>query len=435
MKHGLLGRFKSLFQRHGTLLRYSGSSIVLQAASLLCSVVILRWLPPAEMGLWQALVLIQTYSALAQAGVLNGLNRELPFSLGAGKQNRVQRLAGTAQTVAIVGATLLILGAIPALFLAKSALSRLCVSCVFLASAAQLYRNYLAVTYRSEMAFESLARITILETVLTVLTLPAVYYFRLSGYAFRFAFLFVSMALVNHWFRPLRVRSTLDWSSLSSLLKTGVPIFAFGYLLTVANTFPRLILLSSGGVTLLGLFAPAWVLAGVLQTVPVTLATYIYPQMTYRLGRTGSPRSLRPMAFKTALGTLLVALPIVVTLALTVPPLITRFFPAYKDSVGAIKWTLLAGAFMGASVAINALNSLKAWGWMAAYTLIKCVCSLTIPWGAFAVWHTLDSLAAGIALAEALGFCAGLWAIDKAISLSPSVVAQDALTVATNHAV
>ena len=403
----LLHRF-GFSQGAGTLIRFSTSSVFLQAVTMACNIALLRWLTPEAIGFWQTLMLIGTYSAFIQAGALNGLNRELPFAIGQRDSDQVAVLAGTARRVALFGSALCLL-AIPATYLV-SPTPRFWVgaSLVLVGTAAGIYRMYLSATYRAAEAFETLAKIQYAEAIAAIFSLVLVLQFSYWGLASRYALLALLGAAINHRFRPLRRVGKFRMAALGRLLATGIPIFAFGYASQVANTFPRLVLLREGGVFWVGVFAPAAAMMGALEALPSSIAMYVYPQMTHRLGRTGDPKSLWPLALKTTLGLFLVLVPILGVLYVASPRAIAVFFPAYIDSVPAVRWTLIAGLFSGASISVNALNSLKAWRAMGTFTVAKMILLCLLPVAGVHVFQSIEGVALGIAGAHAVMFVLGL---------------------------
>lgn len=391
-----------------TFLRYAGSSVVLQAVSLGSGVVVLRWLAPADLGLWQALLLIGTYSTVVQGGVINGLNRELPFAMGSGNAESAATLAGTARQVALVGA-MLCLACIPlAAFLAEGGRRWGGASLVLMAAAGGIYRNYLGATYRSTAAFDSLGRIQLFEAAAALVTLPLVMWFGYWGLGSRYVLLSVFGVSLMHRRRPLPSVGAFQWSALRSLLQTGVPLFVFGYLIGVAGTFPKLVLLSEGGTLWVGLFAPAAAMATAMMAIPDALSRFIYPRMSFRLGETGDSRVLWPMAVKSSVGVILASIPIVGALWFAVGPMIEAWFPAYAASVPSLRWTLVAGLFHAASASMNALNSVKAWPAMACYAVVSLAGLYFLPAAGVSLSGTLESVAAGWAAAEALRFGVGM---------------------------
>lgn len=381
---------------------------------MVCNIIVLRWLAPEAMGLWQSLLLIATYSGILQVGIIHGLNRELPFSMGQGNSGSVLDLAATARAAALAGSTVCVSMTPLGWILFETSAERWGAAAVLLGASAQLYRSYLGATFRAARTFEVLARIQLLVAVLTVATLPLVLWKGYPGLAVRFVVLAMSYAVLCHAFRPLKQVGSFRAAALKHLLTTGVPLFGFGYLSDVARSFPRLALLSLGGVAWVGIFAPANAVIGALGMIPASLGTYIYPQMTYRYGRTGEASSIWPMAKSTALWSLVVGIPAAVMLALIVPFVIPILFPAYLESISAVQWTALAGVFVGASVAVNALASLKAYRWMYTFLTARLTLLFVFPWLGGKIWGHVAGVAAGMALAYAIDFVVVLVVVRRA---------------------
>jgi O-antigen/teichoic acid export membrane protein len=352
--------------------------------------------------------LIGTYAQLVQGGAIHGLNRELPYSMGQQDSTTVLELAGTGRVLALVAVGLCLLG-IPLGWMAFSSnLERLGMAAVLLGTSAQIYRLYLGATYRAARSFEVLAKIQVVEAGLAVLTLPLVLLWGFSGLAARFVLLMLGGTYLNHLFRPLKDVGSFRWRRVKELLATGIPIFAFGYLSDVARSLPRLILLSLGGVTWVGLFAPASAVVGALGMIPGAVGAYIYPQMTHRLGRTGDPASLWPMARATALWSLAAGVPVALVFVAVLPYLIAHFFPAYTASIPATQWVVGTGVFMGGSVAVNALASLKAFRSMFAFAASRLMLLLVLPWVGERIVGGLTGVAAGMTVAYGLDFIVAL---------------------------
>lgn len=400
---------------HITLLRFSTASAVLEVTRLAVSLIALRWVAPTELGLWHSLLLIQAYSGILQFGVFNGLNRELPFRLGAGEGDAVKRLASTAQTVAIVAGGLLLVAGFASPLVIEGDDLVIGTVLVFIASAAVIYRTYLFVTYRSAKAFDQLAIIRVCETAVLILTLPLIYWFQYRGLAVQFVLFSVFGALVGHLMRPIRARLGFSLPDMMKLFRIGVLIFAFGYLAGIAHTFPRLILLDGYGTELVGLFAPVYAMITLFRVLPNSIAQYVYPQMSYRLGVSNDPRELWPIAWKTAAGIGLASMPFLVLGYLLAPWAIETLAPQYVASVPAVRWALLSGVLMGALVSINALFSLKAWKLLILYAAVQVGATFMVPL-VMLNWFgdPLEGVAAGFVIAHALTFVVGFLCIHRA---------------------
>jgi O-antigen/teichoic acid export membrane protein len=422
----LFVRLKGQLFNYKTLVRFSFASVTFNVVTMAANIVILRWLEPETLGLWQSVMLIQSYSFIMQLGALNGLNRELPYTLGAGDDKTVKELAGTAQSIAIMASFLLIAGGIGSWLVLREPMLRYGALVVFFCSAGAIYRNYLTVTYRAEKAFGTLSYILLFESLMAVVTLPLVYYCGYGGLAGRYLFLVILGMSVNYVYRPLHAPVRFKFKHAVTLVKVGLPLYACGYLLTVSGTFPRLILLSESGVKMVGLFAPIYAVMGLMQMIPDSIAQYIYPHMSYKYGQTGDPRSLWPIAWKVAVYPMVVAIPAVLACLLILPWMIEHYFSKYIESIPAVRYGLISGVFLGTVISINALFSLKAWKWSAIYTGFRVVSSYLLPLGMFYFMvNPLEGVAAGFAIAHGLSFVVGLYCIYRATHVE--IVAVEAI--------
>lgn len=371
--------------------------------------VVLRWLTPDDLGLWQSVLLIQTYMFVFQFGALKGLARELPYRLGS-KDPRAVEFASAAQTVSLIGAAMLVLGAgIAAFLLSGQERVSYSVPVVLLGSASSLYSAFLIVIYWAHRSFERLATIKLVMAAVNVGTLGLVYAFRYEGLVLRFLLLQTLPLALTFASLPMRVPVRWSWPAFVTLTKVGIPLFVFAYAIGIAKTFPRLILLHSGGPELVGYFAPAAAIIAVTIILPTAIGQYVGPNMSFRLGETGSPQSLWPAAWKGSVWFLVVsALPLLLA-SQALPRLVELLFPKYGDAAPAVVWVSIAGMFSGSNVTLAALRSLKAWRWLATFTVISVGCDFLVPAAATVViQNPLEAVAFGYMIARGIAFGAAL---------------------------
>ena len=383
---------------------------------MVASFLILRWIDPKEYGIWQSLLIINSYIIIIQSGIINGLNRELPYVMGKDDQKSIMELAGSAQGFAFLIAGLLaIIAAVVPFFIEDKRIAWTIVIIV-LCAALSVVRQYLTSTYRAGRAFDVLAKINLFEAVISIVTIPLVYYFGYVGLVGRLFVLTVSGVIVAYIWRPLKVTTRFQMKPLIKLLKVGMPIFSFGYLFGVAGTFPKLILLNYSGPELVGLFAPALALTAMYQMLPNVIAQYIYPHMSFQLGKSGDDAlSIWPTAWKSAFGAVLAGIPFMIVGFFLIDPIISNFFPKYAKAIPATYWCLAAGIFLGPRIAVNALFSLKAWKWAAIYTTIYVVSNFLFPWlGFLNNTNSLVGVSAGICLSYFVIFLGAMFCIYKA---------------------
>ena len=66
----------------------------------------------------------------------------------------------------------------------------------------------------------------------------------------------------------------------------------------VIESLPRLILLNTGGVVVVGLFNPALSILGLMNLVPAQLTQFLQPQMGYKYGQTKKAKDMWPLIKK-----------------------------------------------------------------------------------------------------------------------------------------
>jgi O-antigen/teichoic acid export membrane protein len=383
--------------------------------------VILGWMSPQELGVWQSLLIVQSYATIVQGGITSGLNRELPFRVGAGDSS-VWSLAATGQTFAVASSSFLVAAGIISCFVGGTPLVRYSLAIILFVTAANTYENYLAVTFRADQAFDKLARVYLGLAVLNVVTLPIVYFFGYKGLVQRYLFIALVSVTATHWCRPFRLPLRLKIRDLVELAKVGVPLFFFGYIIGVAATFPKTILLMQSGTTMVGLFAPAAAMLGVMALLPGSVSQYIYAKMSFRFGQQGDPRALWSYAWKASVGSLALSLPIAIAASVVFPWFVRTFYPKYTEAAPAVVWVSIAGALFSSSMFSSALNSMQAWRWITISSLSRVALSFILPYAFVRMYSgsLLVGVSVGYACAGAVSFMIGLgctyWATHPSVA-------------------
>ena len=101
---------RALLRDKFTSIFYTASSGITSIAQLVSSFVIIKFVDPSELGVWNSVKLLTAYSFVILFGVNNGLNRELPYSLGQNRLDLARKKAGVALYYNIL--TSMIMGAI-----------------------------------------------------------------------------------------------------------------------------------------------------------------------------------------------------------------------------------------------------------------------------------------------------------------------------------
>ena len=363
------------------------------------------------MGFWNTISVAMTYATLLQAGILNGLNRELPFNLGAGNDSKSAALAGTGQTFTVAGC---IIAAVIGMGAAVSFAGRgfdfsFAILVLTVTIITTFYTNYLNVTFRSKNSFMALGGVQIAVAMLSLITVPILYFWGYEGMLWRMILLSVAGAVFLHLARPMKLGFSWDWTSFKELLATGLPIFALSYVESSAGTFDRLALFKFGGVEQVGYYSLGLMVWQGMNVIPMSLTMYFYPRMTFHVGRGADSVVLWRSAFKATLVVIILTIPMIAAGWFLLPVVVPFFFPKYIPGIYAAQLLMWAAFFSIATIGVNILWSMKAWRYMAGYQLSAALFKGAGPFiGALLFSDLLEGVACGVVAAYAAAFIVGL---------------------------
>ena len=80
-----------------TIISYTSATIFCRIVAVVQSLVVIRWMEPADLGMWLGLQLITIYGAHAHFGVLNAVNRQLPYHRGRNEFEQAERIENVAR--------------------------------------------------------------------------------------------------------------------------------------------------------------------------------------------------------------------------------------------------------------------------------------------------------------------------------------------------
>jgi O-antigen/teichoic acid export membrane protein len=325
----------------------SGGNLVAMALRLVGGVLLGRLVAPSTLGLFAGIGLVVGYASVAQLGILNGVNRELPYHIGRGDRARAYELAaaGQAWALAIGGVVSVCLLVVATWHLFRGDLQ---LAAGWAANAVlamfTFYGNngYLFITFRTSSEFVRLAWVNVVEAATGMATLILVAAFGFYGLCLRVILSgAASTALLFRW-RPVRVRPHWSRSDLRHLFVIGLPIFVVGQAYTLWTGVINLTLvLNFTGTEGLGLYAMVGLGITALEVVPAALTQVLYPRMAQEYGAGRDVRHLVRISIKPMLATA-AALAVVAAVGwFTVEPVVRILIPQYVAAVPAMQWALL----------------------------------------------------------------------------------------------
>lgn len=358
---------------HKTPLKFLNSTLILYAITLLTSVVTYRYIGPEYLGIWATFTTFSTLATFLRLGIVNGMNRELPYYLGRKENEKAMAYAET--TLAYTIFSIIVLVVTGVVFFSIYDFNKygnlthsykFATIVFFIKIAVEPYSSYLSGTFRTNDSFDKLSNIQIINSVIRVITLILVIKFEYDGFLCREAIMVAVDVVLLHILRPLpQIRPRFKFAFFGDLFKIGFNIFLASYLTTFVDTFPRLYIIKEGTTSELGLFSPVLVILGIVYLIPNTISNYLYPKFAYAYGNGEKPiyfwKRVKQLLFLSfALG-IFFAIGIYLTTDYIIP-----FFPKYINSAPYIKLMSLGVLFLGYKVCniIFVIFKLYVWMWI-----------------------------------------------------------------------
>lgn len=365
----------SIFNRNKGLLVFTMSSMTYIAIQMLFGLVVLRWIRPEEMGLWNGVTIVAPYISFLQLGLFVALNRELPFLIGKGYRERavkhVRTAAIYANVVSIIVLTFTTLVLLYFYIKDKNILYLWVILSFGMSTALKVKQNFLVVTYRSSNDFKKLGYIYLGIIPIYFLSILLVYSYSFKGFLIYQIITPLILVLLLYKYRPYKIKPKFFKTNFKELIKTGIPFFSLNYFRGIAPSFKKIILIKYLGVTALGLFSPALAILLIGRMLPKILGSFVYPKMSKKFGETGSKKHVWQINIKASMLTTALAIPVVAILYFLLPILFKYVFTAYNEAYTATSIILLSVVFIVPQMAYDSLNSVKAYKTMTVVVILR----------------------------------------------------------------
>lgn len=325
----------------------SASLVLLLATGILLR----RYLGPYLAGIWVGLELLPQYvGTYGHLGAINAGERDLPFLLGAKRDAEFDRVKDTLFWFTHGVGVLLALGLVAAAFIRRPQIHPQTFTGLLLYAPilwAQLAATYYTVLYRARKRFGALSlRQTPLNTIKAVLLVAGAYTLGLSGVLAVELIGAVSLAIVLHLGVREPFARVFDTSILPTLIRDGVPMVAGAFAFETLRQADQFVILALMGPKLLGIYTFAGPIYNGLFYVPNVLAQVMYPRFQERFAATADTQSLRrfvELPLNLLAETMLAGIAV---LLVALPAAVTRWFPAYLDTIPPMRILLVGTYFL-----------------------------------------------------------------------------------------
>lgn len=366
---------------------YAFSNVVTAVVSMSSGLVAAAFISPEDLGVIQALLLIQTYAVFLNLGVFSGLNRNLAYYKAKGDLTTMQKEIDTSHTVSIVvagiGALIGIVVTFYHIIVGSASVYIWSGLLLLITLVISPLTTHLECTFRSGQQFGRFGWIKNVQSLVYafVSLLPI-----LLGYIGRI----IANAL-NQFFGyflrlkyiPYKHSGKGDMASFRDLVSAGLPIMINGYILSVFTAADKTFIASYMTSYDMGLYTIAGYCLAMINIIPAAVGTMLYPKATSRYGETGDKKSLIPLWWKSMLLYLAILVPIMVVAYFAMPPLVERFMPKYVEGIKAGRIAIITCITLVSSGPSVIFGTLKK---NFVYIIVVATC-LGAFWLIVTIWH------------------------------------------------
>jgi len=356
---------------HITPLNFLGSTVFLYGITLAVSFVTYRYVAPDFLGIWATFSTFTTITTFARLGIVNGMNRELPYYLGKGEYEKAQLITSTTLCYTLLNMALMLILGVLFFFLfdfdAHNEFSnayRYAALVFFITIILEPYQSYLSGTFRTSDNFDKLSKTQYYMGIYRLLSISLVLLWSYNGYLIRELGAVALNTMLLHYYRPMKgVKIKFNTSCFVQLFTIGISIFLSSYISTFVDTLPRLYIISEGSSRELGLFSPVLIILGIVSLIPNTISSYLYPKFSYSYGQGCSPIYFWDSMKKVLLGSLVLGVAAFLVVFLFIDDII-GLFPKYIESAPYIKIACFAMMFVGYKLCNMICVIMKQYKWI-----------------------------------------------------------------------
>ncbi len=377
------------------ILTFFSANLVGIVAQTVSGLLVSRIVLPEDMGLLTTASIASTFIPFVLLGTNNGLNRQLPFLIGQGKNDEVNELRNTAFTFSLlVSGLILVFIAAIGIYYQLSDKIQLAFAFYSVAISGAFYPivSMIEISFRTSRDFIKLSKIKLIGSLFAILTVPIVYFLGYYGLLIRLVIIALFSASLLYLFKtnPLSIR--FNKGHFFVLVKVGLPIFFWSSIYSVFVGLDKIFIAKYFTEREMGLFTPAIQFTAGLSVLPNSIFQIIYPRLCQRYGETGTINSLTDLVYKPLKYLAIGLIPVFAIAIILVDPFVKIVLPNYVEGIEAAQWAIVAVYFRclgGAQDVLTVISKLNYYGFITIvsalvfYLVFKSL--LNLGWGLEAV--------------------------------------------------
>lgn len=295
------------------------------------------WVDPQILGRFYKYAILTGYVNLLLVFVQDGLSRQYPYLIGAGKKEEAEAFASTGKfwylLVAILSMSGFAFMGLRSLFRSDWFGVAGWFTQVFVVMQ-HTYGTYLQTMYRRSMEFKRLSYNNLIMSVICFVLLIAVRFFGFFGLAVRQAGQGIIRVWLDAKYLPVKVAARWNRRIFVQLAKISLPLSVVGYIRTsfLTSTFSFLVLRYCGEAAL-GLYGIAAAFESAAQTFVNSLWQFFNVKMTIKYGEDDSVADTVRTLVKPTIFAVLLAVVCAFGLCLCIGPVVRSLVPKYTSAI------------------------------------------------------------------------------------------------------
>lgn len=388
----------------GEFILYAGSTAAMQASKLITSLLVANILGPAVTGWWNSMQPLLVYGTMFHFGVLNGMNRDVPYFTGKGQADRTEYVRRVTWGIALLSAMLSCVLVMVASFfvrdnpLVSGALRLLGIGLIF-----QQWYLYESMLLISMIRFRLLSVQQMSQAVLfPLLSLPLAFFWGLNGFILGLTVVNLLVCVLMTWLSHYDLRPIFDWKEARRLAGVGFPIMTAGFFYDLLRSLDRWVILFFLGPVQVGYYTLSILTLQAMTLLPNVVMAQFYPRMSERFGETNSYEAILPLMKKSLLGSASLILPFGLVVMLLVRPFTMHFMPQYVQGVSAALVVVLGLTVSRplAGVCSTFLNAVGEARWYMVVSLVALVMQAFLTIAAVQLDFGLVGIAWGVTITQ-----------------------------------
>lgn len=268
---------------------YLSSNMISNCLNFATGIVVRRLLAPAAMGFYNGILLIFDYARHSHLGIVDAMDKELPVFYGKKDYQRLERTKDVGFSACLLVSLLVAFGIFAASFIvrADNKLLTAGMRVVAVMVIARLLNSLYIVMNRSRNRFSVISKYTILYAACDIiLKVLLVIKFGIHGLLWASVLTLIFGLFYFYKASGEKFKFILDFSfkEVLPLLKTGLPIFAMGFVFITLRNIDRIMIIKLLDAEALGFYTIAMMLAVYMLQLPSLVYAVFFPRFYQAYG-------------------------------------------------------------------------------------------------------------------------------------------------------